>query len=629
MMDEEEAMAAEQRQEPPGEPSHGALPASGSALQIRDLASWLREAAGSDSEGAEGAEGDDEFGEQHARGAVRHLLRSHPAWPKFLSAEPALVQLAERIARRLRHLPIMDQGATEGSSVHNPRLRTLWIVCECVWHTMGLLVRAQQSKAVPGSEEEDALQKQISTLSHTTAELRLRLSECRRAYLLELTELRAKCRRLDGADAADIEEVTRGEPVMFFEPLDYLLDGPTKAFVHAAVEERLKLLCLKGCRREREGQVPNQDVTQRLADLEREIRSERGRASRAEERVRALEDALEDERATQKASTAHYEEQLGSIRPELTQLRHQETLHQRRAAEAKLELEAALQRAELAYREMDGLKRENSELRRRNAELLQDSKGQAMLVAALRRSLAGPGRDGGTRPAAEPRRPQEHGPAGDPEEGAAPAPAAGGAAQELVMPPLPTGPSRWFRGAFSGAPLVDAASSVVLAAECPIGSRCHHEPPAHCAEPPPGWPSLPALSVSGRHCESVPTLPQPQAQRHYSSSQTDSARTCWSELAAGETPPGTGGAARGAERASRSLGGTPQRDGEGSERREASARFWRSRPPTAGLPLRAPSQTSLQGPARAAGRAMVSRSGTAAPLLPKKGSSARRSWGGC
>merc|ERR1712048_1273535 len=71
-------------------------------------------------------------------------------------------------------------------------------------------------------------------------ELSLQLSDLRRAYLKELSEHRDRQRRLSLKAKKAIESLVE-EPVMFYEPLNSLLDQTTKDFITRTVEERMKL----------------------------------------------------------------------------------------------------------------------------------------------------------------------------------------------------------------------------------------------------------------------------------------------------------------------------------------------------------------------------------------------------
>merc|ERR1712048_649797 len=72
-------------------------------------------------------------------------------------------------------------------------------------------------------------------------ELSRQLKENRRAYLKELVLLREKAGRNLSIKAQRAVASLQEEPVMFYEPLSYVLDETTKEFVKEVVEERIKL----------------------------------------------------------------------------------------------------------------------------------------------------------------------------------------------------------------------------------------------------------------------------------------------------------------------------------------------------------------------------------------------------
>merc|ERR1719230_502921 len=53
---------------------------------------------------------------------------------------------------------------------------------------------------------------------------------------------------------------------MFFEPLDFVFEGTTKDFIRETVEEKLRLLMLKGW-----GKLDKDASAQRIQELEEEV----------------------------------------------------------------------------------------------------------------------------------------------------------------------------------------------------------------------------------------------------------------------------------------------------------------------------------------------------------------------
>lgn len=94
--------------------------------------------------------------------------------------------------------------------------------------------------------ENAALSKNVGTVNDT-------LSKLRNKYFKELTEMREKARnqmygnRIDqDAMGAVSHLLNNEEPIMFFEPTDFILEDLTKDFIKDTVEEKMKLLLLKG-----------------------------------------------------------------------------------------------------------------------------------------------------------------------------------------------------------------------------------------------------------------------------------------------------------------------------------------------------------------------------------------------
>merc|ERR1712187_710375 len=67
-----------------------------------------------------------------------------------------------------------------------------------------------------------------------------KFSEARRSYLRELAAHRDKQRKPTAKTARALASLAE-DPIMFYEPLDVVLDEPTKQFVREVVEERIKL----------------------------------------------------------------------------------------------------------------------------------------------------------------------------------------------------------------------------------------------------------------------------------------------------------------------------------------------------------------------------------------------------
>jgi len=195
--------------------------------------------------------------------ALRRLLQVHPAFSQLLAKSCEMRGIVERGAEA-----ILDLGNAECSG-RAVTARVLWTVCECVWRAISVVVGGSCGRLPAEAAPLDA---QLRHLQQVNDDLRTRLTTCRRDYLRELTELRERCRQLEPPVAEALESLLREEPVMFFEPLDFVFDGATKDFIRDTVEEKLRLLMLKGWRKGDD----DDDIgamTQRIKELELEVES--------------------------------------------------------------------------------------------------------------------------------------------------------------------------------------------------------------------------------------------------------------------------------------------------------------------------------------------------------------------
>jgi hypothetical protein len=192
------------------------------------------------------------------------LLEAHPAFAQLLAKNDEMKGIIERGTEA-----ILEVSATGGSPS-----RVLWAVCGCVWQAVGAVLSGLCGRLPSDVSPQDA---QLRHLMEVNNDLRTRLASCRHDYLRELTELRERCRQLDASVAEALAELLREEPVMFFEPFDFVFDETTKAFIRTTVEEKLRLLMLKGWRKGDSSEV--QDLKLRIHELECEISELRAAAA--------------------------------------------------------------------------------------------------------------------------------------------------------------------------------------------------------------------------------------------------------------------------------------------------------------------------------------------------------------
>lgn len=220
--------------------------------------------------------------------SIKHLLDAHPALAHLFAKNAELRSAIETAAET-----ITSSLSDDGSSVSATRV--LWTMCSCVWRSLSIVVgdicvghRApaslaatspspQRAQADPAVVDASPSTKWIAPLWPTldahlryvlqaNDELRATLAKLRRDYLRELTALRERCRRLDAPLEEALTTLLDEEPVMFFEPFDFVLDDSTKDFVRDTVEEKLRLLLLKGWRKVGDDEL--ETLHKRIEELE-------------------------------------------------------------------------------------------------------------------------------------------------------------------------------------------------------------------------------------------------------------------------------------------------------------------------------------------------------------------------
>ncbi|CAE8635057.1 unnamed protein product [Polarella glacialis] len=118
----------------------------------------------------------------------------------------------------------------------------LWLMGTLLQCWLCLLGSCGRACALPGSwRAQTAPCRRLVLLEEELLKVKGDLQKARSFYLKELTTLRDQLRRLDGHwEAEVIRLVYEEEPVMYYEPLQYL-DEALKEHVVQIVEEKLKL----------------------------------------------------------------------------------------------------------------------------------------------------------------------------------------------------------------------------------------------------------------------------------------------------------------------------------------------------------------------------------------------------
>mmetsp|Transcript_37110 Transcript_37110/g.67200 ORF Transcript_37110/g.67200 Transcript_37110/m.67200 type:complete len:1290 (+) Transcript_37110:142-4011(+) len=199
----------------------------------RELESWLLGVAGDTDDGAV---------------ALRSVLQKNPGVHHHLTGDEVLTTLVMNQAKRFRTRIMKAENPIATMSLYKP-------LCEVIWRIIGLVMNSFADFQGPGGAAEGGttgavaaapfmLPKhchgQLKMLLKTNEDLSFKFNEARRAYLRELAEHRDRQRRL-GPEALQRLENLREQPVMFYEPLESILDETTKDFVREVVEERIKL----------------------------------------------------------------------------------------------------------------------------------------------------------------------------------------------------------------------------------------------------------------------------------------------------------------------------------------------------------------------------------------------------
>jgi len=172
---------------------------------------------------------------------LRKILQMNPAYGSYLASDNELAGIVQLFAKRFRTKILSSDNAVQ-------RLRddtvgkVLWEpLCEICWRVVGhifyTLIDLEESENLPLPKE--ALG-QVRMLLNTNVALSKKFNDMRRAYLKELCSHRDRERVLSQRVQAAVASLQE-DPVMFYEPLDFVLDECTKKFVCEVIEERLKL----------------------------------------------------------------------------------------------------------------------------------------------------------------------------------------------------------------------------------------------------------------------------------------------------------------------------------------------------------------------------------------------------
>mmetsp|Transcript_140628 Transcript_140628/g.357143 ORF Transcript_140628/g.357143 Transcript_140628/m.357143 type:complete len:1132 (-) Transcript_140628:75-3470(-) len=226
---------------------------------------------------------------------LRKLLHMNPAYGSYMAGDEALAGIVQVFAKRFRAKILggsMQKLRDDASAkaLYEPLCEVSWRVIGHVLHGIIDLEDAE-NYAVP----KEALG-QVKMLLQTNVALSKKFNDMRRAYLRELSIHRDRQRVISEKAQAALNSLQE-QPVMFYEPLEFVLDDSTKLFVQEVIEERLKLdmQTPMPVKTEVEPEMPDDDGDPEKAKMYAEMRQLRIAA----EKYKALseKDASECQRA--------------------------------------------------------------------------------------------------------------------------------------------------------------------------------------------------------------------------------------------------------------------------------------------------------------------------------------------
>jgi len=269
-------------------------------------------------------------------GFLRRMLQMNPAYGAYLTEDEDLAGIVQLFAKRFRAKILASENPIQVTTLYEPLCELAWRVVGHVFHA---IIDLTETENIPLPKEPIG---QVKMLLQTNMELSKKFNDMRRAYLRELSEHRDKQRTLS-KQAEFVINSLQEQPVMFFEPLEFVLDNTTKDFIREVVEERVKL----GLRTE----IVEKDVdthdTGAAEDVERQLKNAlaenrqlRATAARELDARRRHEDEANRNRAAMEAAEKKANEllaQLETIKKESEQAK-EELNKARRALQAKPEV---------------------------------------------------------------------------------------------------------------------------------------------------------------------------------------------------------------------------------------------------------------------------------------------------
>jgi len=306
---------------------------------------------------------------------LRRVLNMNPGYGQYLTHDEELSGIVQLFAKRFRQKILQAETPIQPATLWQP-------ICEVVWRVVGLTLHSViempdgQAQNSPVPKEAAG---QVRMLLQANLELSNKLNEARRSYLRELSCHRDKQRKLSGATRRAVESLHE-HPVMFFEPLQYVLDETTKEFVKEVVEERLKLEMRTGFTSDE----ANAEVAHHIDDLEqtlklkeaemRQLRNQAAREADARKRCEEASDRAVAEAGQAKQDAEEHLQELEAMRAKVGPLEWELSQKARRIAffEGQLDEKADAKRRDSNPQltsQMDAQLTEMSQLKQRSGEL--------------------------------------------------------------------------------------------------------------------------------------------------------------------------------------------------------------------------------------------------------------------
>jgi predicted nucleic acid-binding Zn-ribbon protein len=242
---------------------------------------------------------------------LRTMLQMNPAYGTYLQSDQDLMEVVALFSKRIKtKISQFDAPSNIPPHVLNQPL------CEMLWRVVGIVMHSvielEEEANMPVPKEASGM---IRMLLHTNTALSTKLNDLRRVYLKELSEHRDKQRRITKVAQGAINTLEE-QPIMFYEPLEFVLDDTTKDFVREAVVERIKLEMRTAFQKDGD----NEEVTRYIEELETqvenlktELKTCRASNNRLEEQLKTITEREQKQREDLKAFRKSDEEKTKQI----------------------------------------------------------------------------------------------------------------------------------------------------------------------------------------------------------------------------------------------------------------------------------------------------------------------------